>query len=66
MGEFEMIMAKRLIGKRIRIIRMKGEPHYDGREGTVESVDDAGQLHGTWGGCAVIPGEDAFEVLDQR
>lgn len=66
MGEFERIMAKQLIGKKIRIIRMKGEPHYDGREGTVEMVDDAGQLHGTWGGCAVIPGEDEYEVLDQR
>ena len=66
MGEFERIMAKQLIGKRIRIIRMKGESHYDGREGTVEFVDDAGQLHGTWGGCAVIPGEDEYAVLAER
>ena len=41
---------------------MKGEPAYNGREGTVESVDDAGQLHGTWGGLAVVPGEDEYEI----
>lgn len=54
-------MAK--IGDTIRIIEMNGEPHYSGRVGVVERIDDIGQLHGTWGGLAVIPGEDAFEVL---
>lgn len=52
------------VGDKIRIIEMKGEPSYSGREGYITSIDDAGQLHGTWGGCAVIPTEDEFKILD--
>ena len=36
------------LDKKIRIIFMSGEPQYNGKEGVVEYVDDAGQLHGTW------------------
>ena len=36
---------------------------YSGKEGYVKSIDDIGQLHGTWGGIAVIPEEDEFIVL---
>ena len=36
---------------------------YNGRSGVVEYIDSLGQLHGTWGGLAVIPGVDDFEVL---
>ena len=56
-------MENNLIGKTIRIIRMEGEPQYTGKEGVVTFVDDIGQLHGTWGGCAVIPGTDSFEIV---
>ena len=52
------------VGDKIRIIDMSGEPHYYGRVGVVTHIDDMGQLHGTWGGLAVIPGEDSFEVLE--
>ena len=52
-----------MIGKIIRIIYMDGEPNYTGREGEVTSVDDMGQLHGTWGGLALIPGTDDFEII---
>jgi len=51
------------IGDTIRIISMDGEPQYSGREGIIDHIDDAGQLHGTWGGLAVIPGEDHFTVI---
>ena len=51
------------IGDKIRIIHMEGEPQYTGKEGTVEFIDDAGQLHGSWGGLAVLPDEDEFEVI---
>lgn len=51
------------LGKTIKIISMDGEPKYSGKEGIVKKVDDAGQLHGTWGGLAVIPGSDSFEVI---
>ena len=51
------------VGDKLRIINMEGEPQYTGKEGTVEYIDDAGQIHGTWGGCALIPDEDEFEII---
>ncbi len=56
-------MDKVKIGDRIKIINMEGEPHYKDREGVVTHIDDAGQIHGTWGGCAIISGIDDFIVL---
>ena len=50
-------------GDKIRIIDMDGEPNYAGREGTVICIDSIGQIHGTWGGCAVVPGLDSYEVI---
>lgn len=52
-----------LIGKKIKIIYMKDEFNYTGREGIVEFVDDIGQLHGTWGGLAIDPSVDSFKVI---
>lgn len=52
------------VGDEIEIIYMKGEPHYTGRVGIVKSIDSAGQLHGTWGGLAVVPEEDNFRVVN--
>lgn len=57
-------MAK--VGDTIKIIEMSGEPHYSGRVGVVERIDSIGQLHGTWGGLAVVPEEDSYEVLNDR
>lgn len=54
------------VGDTIRIIEMQGEPQYTGREGVVRSIDDMGQLHGSWGGLAVIPGEDQFELITRK
>ena len=54
------------IGDKIKIHHMAGEDNsYDGKEGTVEHIDGIGQLHGTWGGVAVIPGVDDFEVINK-
>ena len=64
-------------GTVIRIIRMDDNapsfafsggkdpsaPGYNRKEGTVNFIDDEGQLHGTWGGLAVIPGLDQFEII---
>lgn len=55
------------VGDKIRIIKPR-DPYvpyieYDGKEGYVQHIDDMGQLHGTWGGLAVIPEEDEFIVL---
>lgn len=49
------------VGDEITIISMSGEPQYTGKSGVVTRIDDAGQIHGTWGGCALIPEEDVFE-----
>lgn len=52
-----------LVGKVIRITCMDDEPSYEGKTGKVIFVDDMGQLHGTWGGLAVIPDIDRFSVI---
>ena len=51
------------IGDTIIIDKMEGEPDYNGRVGTITHIDDFGQLHGSWGGCAVIPQVDEFRIL---
>ena len=53
------------VGMKIHIHRMD-DPYasnYAGREGVITHIDDMGQLHGTWGGLALIPGTDNFEVI---
>ena len=52
------------IGDTIRIINMKGEDHYNSREGVIEYIDGLDQLHGTWGGLAIIPAEDLIEDIN--
>ena len=54
------------IGDTIKIISMKDEPHYTNRVGVVTHIDDAGQIHGTWGGCAIIPGLDTFVIIKRE
>lgn len=57
-----------LIGKKIKITNMEGEWNYIGREGIVENISGGGslgyQLHGTWGGLAVLLGVDSYEVIE--
>ena len=53
------------VGQKIRIIRMKGEPQYTGKVGVITTIDSLGQLHGTWGGLAIIPEEDQFEIIEE-
>ena len=54
------------IGCEIAITHLDGEDGtYDGRTGVVEYVDDMGDLHGTWGFLAVIPGQDQFRVISR-
>ena len=52
------------IGDVIKIISMQGEPDYTGRSGIVTRIDSLGQLHGTWGGLAIIPEEDTFQIIN--
>lgn len=53
------------VGDKIEILSMSGEPQYDGKQGFVTHIDDAGQIHGTWGGCALIKDLDSFIVIEQ-
>ena len=53
------------VGDKIKIVNMQGEPQYKNKEGKITSIDDLGQLHGTWGGVAVIPEEDEIEILKE-
>ena len=62
-SEFENPDVK--IGDKIRIINMEGEPQYSGKIGVIKHIDDIGQIHGSWGGCALIPDVDQFEVLEE-
>lgn len=55
-----------MVGRYARIISMEGEPQYEGRIGKVIFVDDIGQIHGTWGGCAIIPETDRYELLPEE
>ena len=52
-------------GTKLRILKLD-DPYdktYPGREGTVQFIDDEGQIHGSWGGLALIPWEDSFEII---
>lgn len=54
------------VGDKIRIIKMYDELsgiEYEGREGVIEFIDSIGQLHGTWGGLAIIPEVDIVQIL---
>ncbi len=54
------------VGDKIRIIKMCDDLsgiEYEGREGVIEYIDSMGQLHGTWGGLAIIPEVDIVQIL---
>jgi hypothetical protein len=59
----EDFMEKVKIGDTIKIIKMDGEPQYTNREGVATHIGDAGQIHGTWGGCAIIPEVDTYIIV---
>ena len=55
-----------VVGAKVLIVEMKDEPQYRSKFGIIEYIDDLGQLHGTWGGCALIPSEDTYFIIKQR
>ena len=61
-------MARVKVGDKIHIISMEDvrANDYNGKEGIVEYIDSIGQLHGTWGGLAVIPECDTFVVVNSK
>ncbi len=68
--DFQVAQLKKQIkaGMRIQLVSVndiytKLQP---GEEGTVDNVDDIGQIHVLWDGgsrLALIPGEDAFRII---
>lgn len=54
------------VGDKIHIIYMDDPvgKRYAGKTGEVTHIDSIGQLHGTWGGLAIIPGVDFFEIIN--
>ena len=62
----EINKTKPQVGDTIQIINMLGEPNHSGKTGVIKSIDSMGQLHGTWGGLAVIPEEDIFKIIKEE
>lgn len=57
-------MSKKVkVGDEILIQAMQDEPRYENTSGVVTHIDDMGQIHGTWGGCALIPDIDEFKII---
>ena len=55
------------IGMKILIIHVVDDiVDYSGRVGVITHIDDIGQLHGTWGGLALIPSIDDFIILEDE
>ena len=57
-------------GTRIKLINMDDpwHPVEPGTEGTVEFVDDIGQIHMKWDNgrtLALVPGQDEFEIINK-
>lgn len=61
-------MTRVKVGDKIRIIIMEDvrANDYNGKEGVVKYIDSIGQLHGTWGGLAIIPECDTFVVIKSK
>lgn len=55
-------LESKYLGKKVKV-RIDDPYRPISATGIVERVDDAGQLHGTWGGLAAIPGIDDIELM---
>ena len=55
------------VGMKIFIIHIVDDAEdYFGRVGVITHIDDNGQLHGTWGGLALVPDLDDFIVVEEQ
>jgi len=70
-----MELEDQYLGKTIRINYLDNgdspygksdNERYAGKTGVVDHIDDSGQLFGSWGGLAVIPGVDSFDIIDDE
>ena len=69
-SQVNQIKQKFLTGTRIELISLE-DPYTKlkpGDTGTVDFVDDVGQIHTKWdsgSNLALIPGEDSFRIIEQ-
>ena len=61
--EEKKALEEKYLGKKVHVIICDPYTYVD-NWGVVERVDDMGQLHGTWGGLAAIPGTDYISLTD--
>ena len=55
------------VGMKVFIIHIVDDiQDYYGRVGVITHIDDIWQLHGTWGGLALIPSIDDFIILEDE
>lgn len=55
------------VGMKVFIIHIVDDiQDYYGRVGVITHIDDIGQLHGTWGGLALISSIDDFIILEDE
>lgn len=62
MTEERRINEEEYLGKKV-FVSIEDPWHPIHAEGIVERVDDMGQLHGTWGSLAAIPGIDSIQII---
>ena len=60
----EIIFPK--VGDTIQILYVRGIPSYSKKIGVVEFYDTLGQMHGTWGGLVIVPGEDRYKIIGEN
>lgn len=58
------------VGDRVRLIKMVDDPRpiEPGSEGTIEHIDDIGQIHVDWDNgrkLALIPGVDEYTIIEK-
>lgn len=51
------------VGDTIEILYVSGIPSLSNKVGVVQFYDSMGQLHGTWGGLVIVPGEDRYRII---
>lgn len=54
------------VGDVVTINEMTDVPEYSGKMGIVTHIDSLGQLHGTWGALAILPGQDDYEITMRK
>lgn len=68
--EFIETQNEQLIGRRVKCIQMDDPyPVPSGTEGTIEFIDDMGNIHVKWDNgrtLSLVPESDTYEVLDRK